>query len=161
MVSDDLRLRQGVRALVLDPDGRVLLVRFEFPHAVVWAAPGGGIEPGETPHAALQRELVEEAGLSAAEIGPQIWKRKHVFPFLDGSYDGQVERFYLVRTETFEAAPTMPWEELRREYVTRIRWWSLEELHAADDLFAPRKLPQLVSRLIEEGPPTLPFDAGV
>jgi hypothetical protein len=47
------RLRRAVRAVILAEDNRVLLCRFSFPHpavpmgaAVVWAAPGGGIEPG-------------------------------------------------------------------------------------------------------------------
>ena len=44
-----LRIREAVRALVIDPDHRVLLVRFEFPTATRWALPGGGLEPGERP----------------------------------------------------------------------------------------------------------------
>ncbi|MFM7686187.1 MAG: NUDIX domain-containing protein, partial [Actinomycetota bacterium] len=45
--TDGLRIRDAVRALVLDPDDRILMVRFEFPDAGTrWALPGGGIEPG-------------------------------------------------------------------------------------------------------------------
>src|ERR1700678_4355466 len=57
------RLRRAVRAIILADDDRVLLCRFGFPHpavpagaTVVWAAPGGGIEPGELPLAALRPE---------------------------------------------------------------------------------------------------------
>ena len=42
-----MRLRTGIRALVLDPDERIALVRFDFPDRTVWAAPGGGVEEGE------------------------------------------------------------------------------------------------------------------
>jgi NUDIX domain len=58
------RLRRAVRAVILADDDRVLLCRFSLPHpavpagaTVIWAAPGGGIEPGELPLAALRREL--------------------------------------------------------------------------------------------------------
>ena len=48
-----LNLRASVRAIILDEDDQVLLCRFVVPHPAVpngaqavWAAPGGGIEPG-------------------------------------------------------------------------------------------------------------------
>src|SRR5437660_3621759 len=46
--STGLPLRPAVRALVVDPAGRLLLVRFDWPDRTVWAPPGGGIERGET-----------------------------------------------------------------------------------------------------------------
>lgn len=146
----------------MDPDARVLLVRFDWPTGDgVWAAPGGGIDPGEDPQTALTRELVEETGLSNPMIGPEIWTRSHVFPFIDGSYDGQAERYYLVRTAQFDPAPAWSWTELRAEYVTAIRWWPQEELRSSPETFAPRRLPELVSRLVADGPPAEPFDVGV
>src|SRR4051794_19103724 len=75
-----LNLREAVRALLLDDDGHVLLVRYEFPTATVWGLPGGGLEPGEDDIAGLRRELEEELGLTDVVIGPQIWRREHVIP---------------------------------------------------------------------------------
>jgi 8-oxo-dGTP diphosphatase len=47
---------------LVDPDGRVLLARRPpgKPLAGLWEFPGGKVEPGETPEAALIRELKEE-----------------------------------------------------------------------------------------------------
>ena len=155
------RLRQGARAVLLDPADRILLVRFEFPTRSLWAAPGGGVEPGETHEHAIVRELEEEVGLVGFELGPWIWTRKHVFPFESGLWDGQVERYMLVRTHAFEPAPRFTPDELAAEFVTAVRWWTPAELTASDELFAPRRLPELVATLLRDGPPGEPVDVGV
>ena len=153
------RLRDAVRAVVLDEVDRVLLVRFEFPHWTGWATPGGGVNPGETDEDAVRRELAEEAGLEGFALGPMIWTRTHFFAL--GDWDGQGERYYLVRTPGFEPAPRLTWAELNAEYVTAVRWWTLAELEASEGSFAPRRLPFLVRELIRHGPPAEPIDAGV
>lgn len=156
-----MRLRHAARAVVVDPDDCVLLVRFEFPAGGLWATPGGGIDEGESAEQAIERELAEEVGLEDVELGSWIWTREHVFPFLDGKWDGQVERYVLVRTPRFEPIPHFTPEELAAEYVTGIRWWTQAELAASNELFAPRRLPELVAMLLRDGPPGEPFDVGV
>lgn len=155
------RLRSAARAIVLDDVNRILLVRFDFGDRLVWATPGGGIEPGETDEHALRRELVEEAGLEVFELGPLVWTRTHRVPMGGGRWDGQTERYYLVLTPAFEPAPRLSWEELRREGMTGTRWWDVEELEAATAVFAPRRLPLLLRELLLHGPPAEPVDVGV
>ena len=156
-----LRLREAARAVVLDRAGRILLVRFEFPERSLWACPGGGLDPGETHEDAVRRELREEVGLELEALGPCIWTRTHVIPFPDGRWDGQVERFFLVETDAFEPGGTLSPGELRREFVTAVRWWTPQELAASRELHAPRRLPRLVAELRAHGPPPEPIDAGV
>ena len=54
---------------LIDADGRVLLAKRPpgRPLAGLWEFPGGKVESGETPEAALVRELDEELGIKVAE----------------------------------------------------------------------------------------------
>lgn len=56
-------------AALIDPDGRVLLAQRPEgkPLAGLWEFPGGKVEPGETPEAALIRELKEELDIDTWE----------------------------------------------------------------------------------------------
>jgi 8-oxo-dGTP pyrophosphatase MutT (NUDIX family) len=158
--QDGLRLRSATRAVLLDPADRILLVCFSF-DGLVWACPGGGIEDGEADETALRRELDEEVGLTTFELGPCVWTREHVIPLFGGRWDGQRERFYLVRTPAFEPRPRLTTEELAAENVVGVRWWSPDELRAPGLAFAPARLPVLLADLLASGTPAVPIDAGV
>lgn len=163
MTTDDLsglRIREAVRGLVVDQNNHVLLAHLAFPARSVWVLPGGGLEADETHHQGLLRELREEVGLSPDEIGPHLWTRTHIIPFIDGKWDGQRERAYLVRTPRFEPAPLLSTEQLRAEYLVDLRWWTVDELLAEPDstFFAPVHLPRLVHEVVTLGPPAEPWD---
>jgi 8-oxo-dGTP diphosphatase len=159
---DGLRIREAARALIVDPDQRVLLVRFEFPTSGTrWALPGGGIEPGESPVDAIRRELIEEVGLHDPEIGPHIWTRTHVIPFIDGRWDGQREQIHLVRTARFDPAPALTPEQLQAEYVFELRWWTLAEIGASDVAFVPGAFAEHLSRVLVGELPSSPIDVGI
>lgn len=147
---------------MLDPDDAVLLVRFEFPHGSRWALPGGGVDPGESHVQALQRELVEEAGLRDVIVGDHVWNRLHIIPFINNRYDGQREQIYVVRLPArVVPAPQLTWERLNAEYVFELRWWTHAEIAAAADItFVPARLAMLLGDLLATGPGNEPIEIG-
>jgi 8-oxo-dGTP pyrophosphatase MutT (NUDIX family) len=85
-------LTMGVRAMVLDGQGQICLIRHSY--TAGWHMPGGAIEPGETAGEALVRELWEETGL-ALEGRPELFalylnrrwsQRDHVALYLVRSF---------------------------------------------------------------------------
>ncbi len=73
-----------VAVALIDADGRVLLARRPEgkPMAGLWEFPGGKVGPGETPEAALIRELKEEISIDVTTscLAP--------FTFASHGYDG-------------------------------------------------------------------------
>jgi ADP-ribose pyrophosphatase YjhB (NUDIX family) len=78
----------GVRAVVLDGEGRVFLVKHGYVSG--WHLPGGGVETGETLREALQRELAEEGNIELAGepvlfgvyLNSHVSRRDHVAIYL-------------------------------------------------------------------------------
>jgi 8-oxo-dGTP diphosphatase len=70
-----------VVAAVIEDAGRFLLAQRPMSKSLggYWEFPGGKVEKGETPAAALLRELVEELGAERATVGPQVGSRVHHF----------------------------------------------------------------------------------
>jgi ADP-ribose pyrophosphatase YjhB (NUDIX family) len=154
--------REAARALVLDPDDRVLLVRFVNPETgdEFWATPGGGLDPGEGLEDGLRRELGEETGLEDAELGPVVWTRREEFLWA-GQTLRQSERIVLVRAPSFDPRPQLSAEQLAAEGVHEVRWWTLAELECSNATFYPTRIRHFLRRLLETGPPNEPIDVGV
>jgi double-stranded uracil-DNA glycosylase len=138
--------REAARALVVDDAGRVLLVQFRRPVGddSWWGSPGGGIDPGETHEEALRRELREEIGLHAFELGPVLYEHHGEFPWAKVLYR-QRNTTYLVRVHEHEPAATI---DLEPEGVADVRWWTREEIAASTERFAPPDLPERVRTLL-------------
>jgi len=64
-IGNDFMFMPSVTALIRDEDGRILLVQHVEGR---WQLPGGAIDPGERPAAAMQRECLEEAGITVEPI---------------------------------------------------------------------------------------------
>jgi TDG/mug DNA glycosylase family protein len=135
--------RRAVRALLVDREGRVLLLRWEREGGAWWIAPGGGLLEGESDEQGLRRELVEELGLHEFELGPLVRDYEHPLQS-NGRLLHQRNRIYLVRVDAFEPAPTV---DLAAENVSAHRWWTPAELRATGERIAPPDLAELLASL--------------
>ncbi|MCA9440990.1 MAG: NUDIX domain-containing protein [Candidatus Omnitrophica bacterium] len=78
MSEKEPKIRIRVAALILR-EGRILLAEHEKGGRRYWLLPGGGVEFGESLEEALQRELMEEAGLEI-EVGDLLWTLDSIPP---------------------------------------------------------------------------------
>lgn len=126
-----LKLRQKVRAIVVNDKGEFLLVR---PHGYrdgEWTLAGGGVEDGETVHEAMRREIAEELGVSLAEemerlpVGNRfVYSAEHKAKrALD--HDGQEAAMFVVRL------PSDTTITLQTEEIADACWLTLDEAIAA------------------------------
>ncbi|MBX3159639.1 MAG: (deoxy)nucleoside triphosphate pyrophosphohydrolase [Deltaproteobacteria bacterium] len=127
-----------VAGLIVGGDGRILITQRRADQALPlqWEFPGGKVEPGEAPVAALARELREEIGVRV-DVG-RIWDVLfHAYPAFD-----LVMLVYACRVGDGEVP--------RAVEVADLAWVPYGELGAWDILPADRPL---VERLLAEGPP--------
>ncbi|WP_431265171.1 NUDIX hydrolase [Roseateles chitinivorans] len=143
-----LRRRPSARLLVLDPDLNLLLFRFvhkdgPMAGADFWATPGGGVEPGESFAEAAIRELREETGIVASDVGESIATRDFELLLPDGERVWAQERFFVVRTAD-RALTRDDWTALERQVMADHRWWSADELATTTATVWPEDLPGML-----------------
>lgn len=150
----ELEPRRTARALVLDPQDRVLLFEYEADEDVdparpglrrFWFTPGGGLEEGEAWEEALARELHEEIGIAGIPAGPWVGRRER--PFLLFRHKRFIhERHYLVRLPSPEI-DTSRLQETEKNPVLDVRWWRIESLLATPDWVEPGGFAGLARRI--------------
>lgn len=129
-------MRFVVAALILRPrESRTEVLicqrKPDQPMSLKWEFPGGKIEPGEGPEAALARELDEELGISAV-IGERVARVRHKYRN-GGAVDLQ---FFAVREFS---------GEIENRIFNDVRWAAMESLPEYDFLAADLGLIQDLS----------------
>jgi 8-oxo-dGTP pyrophosphatase MutT (NUDIX family) len=157
-----MRTRRGARVVLLDQASRVLMIQHRNDGAIVvpespvqelfWVPPGGGLKEGEDFLQAARRELLEETGLTEVEWGPCLWTLD-----ADVLWRGEPvhmhERYFLARMRSVEPISRAYLEPGEEQDIADHRWWSLDELVAAEsrESLRPVGLPELLADVLVVG----------
>jgi len=147
MLNPALRLRRAARLIVLDPETRALMFRYDVPgRPPFWVTAGGECEPDESFEDAARRELLEETGI-IADPGPQIARMTPEFITVEGEPVQADERFFLVRVDEARI-DTSRHTALEQELMTQHRWFTLAELESWDEAVFPVNLADMIKSQI-------------
>jgi 8-oxo-dGTP pyrophosphatase MutT (NUDIX family) len=133
--------------LLLDGFGRVLLLEHRVARdglETVWAAPGGGCEPGENPAQAAARELAEECGIVVQVAEHAVHSERRAWQFDQVAYD-QTDHFFVVRVAEQPTVRSDNRTELEEFTVLGYRWFSADELLAGAVRFEPAALVEVLN----------------
>ncbi|MBP7648394.1 MAG: NUDIX domain-containing protein [Phenylobacterium sp.] len=158
-----MRERLTARVLLFDPQGRLLLVRGRAtPDAELsfWFTVGGGVDPGETLEAGALREVAEETGFTAVELGPVVWERASVFTLADGETVILKESYFVARCPGGDPSRAA-WEPHEVVLMDDIRWWEIEEIAAAEEMIYPERLRELLPDIVAGRLPATPLEISV
>ncbi|MEP3420288.1 MAG: NUDIX domain-containing protein [Erythrobacter sp.] len=137
------RIRRSARIIVVGPDERVLMFRFDIDdRPPFWVTAGGECDPGETFEQAARRELFEEAGITA-DPGEQIARTTPEFITVEGEPVQADERYFILRVSD-TAITTDGHTVLEQKVMTQHRWFSMAELSDWHEAVFPEKLAEII-----------------
>jgi 8-oxo-dGTP pyrophosphatase MutT (NUDIX family) len=138
--------RVAGRLLIIDPDGRVLLINEQLERgSAYWLVPGGGVEGGEHPRQAAAREALEETGLRLAldPDAPEVLRERRTWSYGATTYD-QTNHFYAIRVAAGLPVVAHGLTALERDTFLGFQWWHPDEIDASGEVFYPAELAAVV-----------------
>jgi 8-oxo-dGTP pyrophosphatase MutT (NUDIX family) len=146
-----MRERLTARVLLLDPQGRILLMKGRLPGRpdgpAFWYSIGGGVEDGETLLQAAAREIVEETGLTDAVIGPTVWRDEVILRDVDLE-ERLFKQSYIVAHTSGGDPSRDGWLPHEQVLTDDMRWWTLGELQLTDDTVFPEGMAALLADVL-------------
>ncbi|MCD8349196.1 MAG: NUDIX domain-containing protein [Planctomycetaceae bacterium] len=144
------RVRHGARIILLDPDRRFLLLHFAYSSGPLagtdyWGVPGGGVEPGESPHEGALRELLEETGIAADDLGEVRAEGEYDFRLMSGEDVRQHDWYFLHRVGREAALSRSGLTPEEAVTLAEARWWSLRELGETRERVIPADLAEILA----------------
>ena len=135
--------------IVLDPDDRVLLFRYDDgpPNGRHWCTPGGGLNDDEDYAAGARRELTEETGWTDVALGEEVFERTLTMEYADANVD-QHELVFLARVPTDRRALGEVAAMHACDGIAALRWWTLAEMDSTREVIWPQGLAGLIRSLL-------------
>ena len=135
----DPRIRPAARAVVTDPDRRVLLVHFSFP-TILRRPTGSGpaqvaVSTQENPRGSPRARASRGARAGDRRSRPADLVEGASLPH--GALGRPARHLLLGRGRAVRAASEFSDEELRAENLDAMRWWSYDEVQAAQAAYDP------------------------
>ncbi|MBQ4614873.1 MAG: (deoxy)nucleoside triphosphate pyrophosphohydrolase [Akkermansia sp.] len=132
------RVVDVVAALIFNAAGQVLATKCApHKHGGRWEFPGGKIEPGESPSAAIEREIAEELGVHV--------RAGDVFYTVERDFPSSHLRMRCI-------VCVIEWGEIQLREHTDMRWLTAKELHSVDWLPADEDVLEPLAWYMSEKP---------
>jgi 8-oxo-dGTP pyrophosphatase MutT (NUDIX family) len=160
-----VKIRNTVRALLFDRQGRLLLIQYKDDPNITgkgkpemthyWGTVGGGMDPGEDFETALRREILEETGFTDIKVGPFVWHRK-----CDLNFYGEPvhidERYYVAHAGDTADFDLSRHTEIEKKFVMDMRWWPVGDIEKTADVVYPLGMQRHIRDIAEGRYPQTP-----